>query len=185
MRIRSIGFLALLLATSPVFAADTPPSDASIHELFQVMHTHKLIDGIVGQMDGMLRKSEQQSMAGKTLDAGEQKILDEQTQKLNKLLTSFLSWQNVEPTYMDIYRKSLSQKEVNDTIAFYKTPSGQALVAKMPALMQQSIRVTQEKMAAIMPQIQQIAQEASSQLAAYRSSQAKTPAHASSTGNGG
>ena len=180
MRIRTIGFLALLLTTSPVFAVDTPPSDASIQELFQVMQTHKLLDGVMGQMDGFLRKSVQQSLAGREVDAGEQKILDEQIAKMNDVLQRALNWENMEPMYTTIYKKSLSQKEVNDMVVFYKSPSGQAVVTKMPVLMQQAMQITQEKMAVLMPDIQRIGQETTTRLTAYQASKEKAPAHSTS-----
>ena len=180
MRIRTIGFLALILTITPVFAADTPPSDASIQELFQVMQTHKLLDGMMGQMDGLLRKSVQQSLAGREIDAGEQKIIDEQIAKMNELMQRALAWQNMEPAYEAIYKKSLSQKEVNDVVAFYKTPSGQAVVVKMPILMQQAMQMTQEKLTVLMPDIQKIGQETTTRLNEYEASKSKAPANSTS-----
>jgi hypothetical protein len=114
MRIHTIGFLALFLAASPVFAADTPPSDASIQELFKVMQTHKLLDGMMGQMDGLLRRSVQQSVAGRAVEAVEaveQKILDEQIGKLNQLLQRALAWQTMEPTYAAIHKNRCRKKK--------------------------------------------------------------------------
>jgi hypothetical protein len=177
MRIQTIGFLALLLTASPVFAAEAPPSDASIQELFQVMQTHKLLDGMMGQMDGLLRKSVQQSLAGREVDAGEQKILDDQIAEMNALLQRTLDWQSMEPMYEAIYKKSLSQKEVDDMVAFYKSSSGQAVVMKMPLLLQQSMQMTQEKLAVLMPDIQKIAHETTTRLAAYQASKVNAPAH--------
>jgi hypothetical protein len=180
MRIQTIGFLALFFAASPIFAADTPPSDASIQELFTVMQTHKLLDGMMGQMDGLLRKSVQQSLAGRPVDAGEQKILDEQIGKMNQLLQRALAWQTMEPTYAAIYKKSLSQKEVDDMVAFYKSPSGQAVVTKMPVLMQQAMQMTQEKISVMTPDIQRIGQETTARLEAYESNKAQAPASSTS-----
>jgi hypothetical protein len=180
MRIHTIGFLALFLALSPVFAADTPPSDTSIQELFKVMQTHKLLDGMMGQMDGLLRKSVQKRLAGRPVDAGEQKILDEQISEMNQLLQHALAWQTMEPTYAAIYKKSLSQKEVNDMVAFYKSPSGQAVVMKMPLLTQQALQMTQEKISVMMPDIERIGQETTARLEAYQASNAKAPANSTS-----
>jgi hypothetical protein len=164
----------------PIFAADTPPSDASIQELFTVMQTHKLLDGMMGQMDGLLRKSVQQSLAGRPVDAGEQKILDEQIGKMNQLLQRALAWQTMEPTYAAIYKKSLSQKEVDDMVAFYKSPSGQAVVTKMPVLMQQAMQMTQEKISVMTPDIQRIGQETTARLEVYESNKAQAPTSSTS-----
>lgn len=181
MRLRTIGFLALLLTTSPIFAADAPPSDASVHELLQVMQAHKLVDSMMGQVKGMMQKSEQQNLAGSSVDAAEQKILDQQDSEVYEVMRQALSWESLEPVYIDMYKKSFSQKEVNDMVAFYKSPSGQAVVVKMPLLMQQGMQIMQKKIAVLMPDMQKIAQETTSKLAAYKASKDKAPAPSTNT----
>ena len=47
--------LSLALACSSAFAAQ--PSDASINELLTLAEAPKLIDGMMGQIDGMIQQS--------------------------------------------------------------------------------------------------------------------------------
>ena len=47
--------LSLALACSSAFAAQ--PSDASINELLTLAEAPKLIDGMMGQVDGMIQQS--------------------------------------------------------------------------------------------------------------------------------
>ena len=44
-------------------------------------------------------------------------------------------------------------------MAFYKTPIGQAMLAKMPQLMSKSMEISQHRMADLMPEIQRQMQE--------------------------
>ena len=44
-------------------------------------------------------------------------------------------------------------------MAFYKTPIGQAMLAKMPQLMSKSMEISQRRMAGLMPEIQRQMQE--------------------------
>ena len=47
--------LSLALICSTAFAVDTKPSDASIKELLTVTDSQKVVDGIWGQVDGMMK----------------------------------------------------------------------------------------------------------------------------------
>ena len=48
---------------------------------------------------------------------------------------------------------------LNGMIAFYKTPSGQAVIKKMPVVVQQSVMMSQSMIQTLMPKMQQIQKE--------------------------
>jgi hypothetical protein len=155
----------------PTFAfADQPPSDASIRELLDVMQAHKIVDAIITQGDTLGRSAIQQAFNGRPPDAQEQKIMDTQMDKVHVVILSELSWDKISPMYINIYRTTFTQKEVNDMIAFYKSSTGQAVVEKLPMVMQQSTMQMKTHIANIMPQIQQINQDTISQLQSYEAS---------------
>ena len=176
MRIGTASVLLFLFSLSPSFAfADQPPSDASLHELLDVMQAHKIVDAIIAQSDTVGRNAVQQALNGRALDAQEQKILDTQLDKVHAVIERELSWDKLSPMYMNIYRTSFDQKEVNDMITFYKSQTGQAVIEKLPAVMQQSMLQMRTYVADIMPQIQQINQDTISQLQTYEANK-KAPA---------
>ncbi|MFC4529091.1 DUF2059 domain-containing protein [Dyella halodurans] len=162
--------LLLVLATliSPAWSTDAPPSDASIHQLMDVMQAQKLVDGMAGQLNGMMLKSAEQANGGAPLDAEEQKIVARGVGKMSDLVRQQIAWSQLEPMMIDIYKKSFSQKEVDDLLVFYRSPSGQAVIQKMPTVMQQSMAASQAKMQAMLPQIQQISADMVKELRAYR-----------------
>ncbi|BFI94660.1 MAG: DUF2059 domain-containing protein [Rhodanobacter sp.] len=180
MRLVSFGLLAGFLvcgatnaatpAATTAAASSQPASRASINELLQVTQSHKLIDSMTARMDGMLRQSIARATAGKPIDAGEQKIIDAQVDKMETLMQQEVSWDSLQPMYVDIYSKTFTQQDINGMLAFYRSPAGQAMIAKMPALMAQLMQSVQSRMAALMPKIQQISDETTKQLAAYRAS---------------
>jgi len=181
MRLIALGLLAGFLVCGSAAAATStsqPPSDASIQQLLQVTQAHKMLDAMQVRIDGMMRQASEQALAGQPADAGEQKIIDAQTAKLSALMKIQLSWNSMEPMYVDIYRKTFTQKEVDDMIAFYKSPSGQSMVAKMPAVMGQAMQSVQGKMATLMPQLRQISEDTASQLKAYEASKQSAAAPA-------
>jgi hypothetical protein len=61
--------------------------------------------------------------------------------------------------YVRVYQKSFSQEEVDGMIAFYKTPTGQALLNKMPLVMQNTMTEMQQMIQPMMKRVQQMQQE--------------------------
>lgn len=173
MRSRLAGILLFTCLISPAFAADTPPSDASLHELMEVMHMHSTLDSTLKQVEGMMRSSVESGLAGKSLDDGQRKIVESGEVKMRDLIVSTMTWDKMEPMYLDIYRRSFSQKEIDDTLTFYKSPSGQAVVAKLPVVMQETMKSVQAEMNTLTPEIQRIARETTSELQAYDASKTK------------
>lgn len=90
--------------------------------------------------------------------------------KVHGVILRELSWDKISPMYMNIYRTTFTQKEVNDLITFYKSSTGQAVIEKLLVVMQQSMVQMKTYIADIMPQIQQINQGTISQLQTYEAS---------------
>lgn len=159
--------MLMALSVGQAMAADQVPSDASLHELLDVMHAHSLLDSVLARADETIHARVQAGMQGKTLDPSQQKIMAEGEHRMADLMKRELTWEKMEPVYLEIYRKSFSQKEVNDMIGFYKTPSGQSVMAKMPAAMQETSQIVTAKIKVMMPEMMKIAQETGNQLNAY------------------
>ncbi len=138
---QKLTLLAVLsfLFAAPVFAADDKPSEDSIRQLLEITQARKLIDSTVNQVDGMLKNSAQAALRGQPMTPERQKILDKSRTRTMALLKEELNWDSLQAIYVDIYRNSFTQEEVNGLITFYKTPSGQALIRKMPVVMQQTM----------------------------------------------
>lgn len=173
MRMLSAVVFLAALSTAPVFAADAPPSEASIHELLEVTHAHAMLDSVMSQTQSMMKSAIESSMGGQTLDDNQKKIVADGQRKLQDLLLRTMSWDKMQGMYIDIYGKSFSQKEVNDMLAFYKSPSGQAVLAKMPTVMQQGMQYMKGQMTTLMPEIQKINEETETRLQAYGAGQKK------------
>ena len=136
MTIRHSLILAWLLLAAPAFANDAPASDESIREMLAVTDAHKLIDTVRGQVDAMMKDSMQQALQGKALSADQQAILDRMQTKMSAVVDEMLDWKGLQAMYVRIYRASFTQDELDGILAFYKTPAGQAMINKMPVVMQ-------------------------------------------------
>ena len=92
-----------------------------------------------------------------------------------------MSWDKMEPMYIDLYRQTFTQKEVNDILAFYRTPSGQSMIEKMPVLMTRVMQTAQSMVATLMPQLQKINRDTVSALQAYEARKTIAPGRAPNT----
>jgi hypothetical protein len=158
MKIPSILLLLAVLTFSPSTQA-APPSDQSIDQLLQLTKVAKLMDSVFDQMDGMIKTSLQQATKGKPLSADEQAIMDKQQAKMVSIMKEELSWDKMKDLYIQAYRETFSQEEINGLIAFYRTPVGQSFVSKQPELMKRSLTIMQQRMGPMMQRIQKMTEE--------------------------
>ena len=149
----------LLLGLSFGALAEAPPSDASLRELLEVTDARKLVDSALLQMEQVSDRTAQQAMAGKDLSAANQESIQKFRARLSAILRDELSWEKLEPMYLDIYRSSLTQDEVNGMLEFYKSDVGRAMTRKMPDIMQASVVEVQKRIPAMLKRMEEARNE--------------------------
>ena len=65
----------------------------------------------------------------------------------------------MEPEIVAVYRESFTQEEIDAQLSFYRSPGGQAVIAKMPMVMQKSMEMSQRQMHRLMPKMQALMKE--------------------------
>lgn len=160
----SLIFVALAVSTAQ--AADAPPTDASVKHLLTTMHASKMMDSVWTQMDGMLKSSIQQATDGQPLNDAQKAIVDDMSKQMVAIFRESMSWEKLEPIFVHVYQKSLTQHEVNAIAAFYATPDGQAMLDKMPVIMQNTMQDMQGVMREMMPKIQALGRDSAEKLKA-------------------
>jgi uncharacterized protein len=151
--------MVLILCCSVASAADNPPSEASIKQLLEVAQAHKLIDTMMAQMDGFMKNVMQQATQGQHITPQVQKDIDKRRAEMMAAMKELVDWNKLEPMYVRVYQKTFTQQEVDGMVSFYKTPTGQALLNKMPVVMQNTMSEMQQMMAPMMQRIQRMQQE--------------------------
>jgi len=165
----SIRILLVLALLCPVlYAADTPPSDASLKQLLEVAQGHKALDAVMTNMDGMMNNVFQQVTAGQKVTREMQGIFDKARTEIGAMCKEELTWEKMEPIYLRIYRKSLSQSEVDGMIAFYKTPAGQAVINKVPVIVQNTMAEVTQMMGPMMQRAEQMQKDLVAELQAEK-----------------
>jgi hypothetical protein len=169
-------FLILSLCGQLGYAAGSPspgsvatsdmPSEASIKQLLETAQVHKLLDSVMTQMDTLLQQTIKQATQGRKVPPKVQKDIDKRQAEMMAILKDMLDWKKLEPMYTRVYQKSFTQQEVDGMLAFYQTPAGQAVINKMPLVMQNTMNEMQEMMSPVIQKIQKMQQDVIAELKA-------------------
>ncbi len=137
----NLAFLTILVCTT---AHAEKPSEASVKELLVLSNSQQVLQNVGAQLDGMTKNMMKTIMKDKPITAEQQKIIDKFQQKIVAIQKQEITWEKLEPVFVEIYSNSLSQEDVDGISAFYKSPAGKSFVSKMPAMMQQSFAAMQK-----------------------------------------
>lgn len=151
--------LSLFIFSSSLYAAQTPKQQ-KIDELINVMNMDSMVDSMYAQVEGMMKGMSDQM----GVKPSEQAIFDKYYGDMTDVLKTEMSWAKMQPTMVNVYDKHFNEEEISDMLAFYKTKTGQAILAKMPVVMQESMQMSQNLVQGAMPKIQALAQQLGEEL---------------------
>lgn len=165
-RVLRFAVFGLLFILPPAMAAGSQPTKASVETLMKVMHTQDMIDTFIPQTQMMLEASAHRVLQEKEFTPHQKKIFDDMSGKIAKLLKTKITWQLLKPEYIAIYQKTFTQKEIDGMTAFYKTPVGQADLAKMPGTQQKMMEAVQAQIGELLPKIRELQRDSLEQMKA-------------------
>jgi hypothetical protein len=130
-----------LLAGAGVAAAQPapPPASGAPVDPARLAKARQLLEMQMGQMNlpGVIRSLDQQmfsqSMAPNRDPAFQKRIMDAVEKVQGQMLPSMMD------SMATAFARNLTDKELDDAVAFYSSPSGQSLVRKMPAVMNEVV----------------------------------------------
>jgi len=152
--------VALSLGLAAPAAWSAPPSDASIETLLAVTQSEKLIEKSGADMEKYMLSGIQAGLNGRQPTEREQQFIDKVARESAAVIREELNWAAMRPLMVKIYQDTFTQEEVDGQIAFYRSPVGAAVIAKMPAVMDATMVAMQQRMGSIMPKLQAIARKA-------------------------
>ena len=159
--------LVFLCAAASVHAA--PPSDQSINKMMSALQVEAMLSQALQQMDGNIAKGMeqglQQSIQGKELTAAQKTAVENFKNKLSATMKEELSLAKVKEIYVQVYRETLTQEEVDSILAFYGSPAGKAMVEKMPAAMEKASTLMQARIGPMAKKLQAMQEEFVKELA--------------------
>jgi len=142
---------AALLASLTAHAA--PASQDSVENLLAATKTETMMDAMYAGMEQLMRQGMQQATQGKPLSAEQQRVMDGFATRFAAVMREEMGWQKLRPQFVQLYRDSFDQEEIDGMLAFYASPAGLAVVNKMPVVMQKSMALSQSLMQSFMPKM--------------------------------
>jgi uncharacterized protein len=162
--------ICVLLVCAAAKAAT--PSDESVEKLLSAMGTERLIATMPKQLEGVMKSSMDQAFKGQQMTPEARQIADSLAKKMIKNYQDELSWDKMKPLYVQVYRETFTQDEIDGLIVFYESPVGAAFVSKMPTVIQKSMSLAQQRIGPIMQKTQQAIQETVRELQAVKEREA-------------
>jgi uncharacterized protein len=147
--------LLLLFAISPVVHADDSSKQAKVEELIKLTKIDQLLAQMTGQMTTRLKTMAAQQNARQKFTPAQEKLVNDYINQVQGITQGAVAWDKMKPILVQVYTETYTDQELDGILTFYRSPSGQALVAKSPQLMNRTVELVQQKMTAVQPQLQQ------------------------------
>jgi hypothetical protein len=139
MKIAVLAVLGSMLVSVAAWAGEQRPSEKSIQELLDVGNARALMTQMRADTGTRLDAALQQMVRGMPMTPQRQAVLDRMQTQMSAVIDRAMDWDTMQPLFVKLYRESLTQDEVNGIIKFYRTPAGQAMLKKLPVLMQNTL----------------------------------------------
>lgn len=148
----AFALLATLATATPAVSADAPAGNAHslqlAKHLFAEMHMEQLMAGMMKNMTPMMvaqARKKNPSLTDAQADIISQAISESSQAMMAKAIDRFVP----------LYASTFTEKELEDLVAFYDGPTGQAVLTKMPVLMSKMGPVMSELMPNMMADVNQ------------------------------
>jgi hypothetical protein len=152
-----IAILAVIvMLVSPLAHADEASKEAKVHELFIAMRMEHTMDQMMGMMQQQIQQMAMNAPVSDTMTPAQKKLTDEYMATTMKMATESMGWKAIEPEYVKLYATTYTEQEIDGILAFYKSPAGQAMLAKSPELSTGAMKIVQGKMADLQPKLKQM-----------------------------
>ena len=115
-KLLATAFVWMLICGAAVAANNAPASDGSIREMLELSNSQQMIEGMKGQMTGMMNAAMQNAMKDQTVTPARQEVLDRMRTKMSVVVTDMLNWDQLLPMYLRTFRASFTQDEIDGVI---------------------------------------------------------------------
>ncbi len=147
--------IALFLAALPAFADDASKT-AKVEEFLKLAKMDDTLRQALALSANQIKSGMLQQMTGTKLSPEQEKSMGEFQDKVTALVSGALSWEKMKPAYVRLYADAYTEPQIDDILAFYRSPSGQAMVAGNASLMTKASAIAQKQLAEVMPELQKL-----------------------------
>jgi hypothetical protein len=160
---RTLRVQGTLLATALCFAAVVPlahADEATRRAKAEQMLTLTKTDSMMStQLDALRTRVNElatQQSGPITKTPAQKKLTDDYLKQVQGVTDDEVGWTKLRPLVIQAYADSFTDEELDGIIAFYKTPAGQAIVTKTPALSDKTMGLVQGRIKDMQPKLAQM-----------------------------
>ncbi|MDO9616469.1 MAG: DUF2059 domain-containing protein [Pseudomonas sp.] len=155
-------FCAALILTcgSAQVLADAKSHAADAERFLLLARADKLAVPVYAQVQQMFA----QRFAESNAPQSEKAVLETYQAQANVALEQAVGWDRLKPDMVKLYTSNFTEQEMKDLIRFYESPLGKKVLEKMPTLTAQSAQLTQGKLEAAVPKVNQLLAEMTTKL---------------------
>jgi len=155
----------LFCLAASVAYADEATKAAKVEEFFKLAKMDEMLRQTMDLTMRQVKTGVLQQMMDVKLPPDQETALGEFQDKVARIMSDALGWEKLKPAYVKLFAEAYSEAELDDIIAFYRSPTGQAMVAKSPALMAKGSEIVQQRLATAMPELQALMRDFKAQSA--------------------
>lgn len=153
---KRLSLLLVLVLCLPLTArADEASRRVKAQEIVTLLH----LDTLMQQMMDTVQKQASAmalQVSGDTPTPRQQALRDDFNKKAFALVESRMGWKAIESDILDLYARNFTDEELDAMLAFYKSPAGVSMIAKMPTISAQSSQIAQDRMTELTPELKQM-----------------------------
>jgi uncharacterized protein len=123
-------FVIFLLLSAPAFSQGDKSYEKTLKKMFEVSGSEESYKAVIKQMFDMFKDQYPET---------ERKIMDEMEGEFLKT-----SLDDLVEMLVPVYKKYMSEEELQELIKFYQTPVGKKYAKNTPAIMQESMQLGQQ-----------------------------------------
>lgn len=154
-------FVALGLSLCSALAqADVAQHAADAERFLKLARADRLTLPVYAQVQQMFA----QRFAEAGAPAEQQALLERYQAQANAELDRVIGWEQLKGDLIAVYTDTFSEEELRQLLAFYQSPVGQKVLQNMPQLTAESARLTQQRLEAAVPKVNQLLSELGSEL---------------------
>ena len=163
---RWIAVLVVMMVVAPCGArADEASKQAKVKELFATMHMDHMLDQMMHSIEGEVQAMARNTPGAEQTTPEQKKLTQDFMDKSMKIISDSVGWTKLEPEYVKLYASTYTEEEIDGVLAFYKSPAGQAMLAKTPQLSAGGMQIVRSRMGDFQPKIEALQQEYMKELA--------------------
>lgn len=148
----------VLLATGNAWADDASKA-AKVEEFFRLSKLERTYSQVIHMVAEQAKAGVIQQIRGAKVTPEMEADIDAYFKQISDLVSEYMGWEKLKPEYVQLYADAYTEEELDAIVAFYASPVGQSMVEKTPTLMAKSSEISQRKLAAASPVLQQMMQE--------------------------